>query len=402
MPFTPIDFTSNYKFRAPSLGSIGLPPMSPGDSINDYQPKINPFALGGGYEPRQIETPAFDAYRNFLSTYPTAQKSNIWQKIADAAAGASSAYFKGPDAGLSTVRGLQDNRRNRQLEDWGNQLEPMRQAATIESNNLGRVNSADRNTITSQYNQGRLAVANKNADTARAKLEQGNYTYIGMTEQGNPIVINKTNGMHTVLTDVDMFSDAEKVNKQLDAAMARVNANNKAAMERTDKTIAGANSRTAATIAGNERMNNARIEGAKARNQADIDAAAARLETQIAAGSTKTGKPNAALLAYQQQGKLAELATKYPDYIKTTSTGKFVIVPPTGYFSGEAENIEYNQLISELNQGLPNITAAPTTTTTSKPKPTTGVVKMVDQNGQEYNIPAAQVAAAMKDGLRRK
>lgn len=293
-------FSSNF-----GMPQIEQPNMGPADSIYDFDPtkmnRINRFST-----PVEMQTPAMDAYRKYLEQFPERENPSFWRKLAAGLIGAGTAVSQGPAVGIQATQEILERPYNRKLEDWANKGVGLESAARIESLNLGRENSAQRNTITQEYNQGRIEVAKMNAETARKKLSQGNFDYVGMTENGNPIIINKTDGLHKVLTDVDMFSDQEKVNKQLDSAMRRVEAQQTGALQRTRETNWTSRQNT-----------KDRIEGQK--NLQDD-----KQQFELENPDIETTRPNTSWEKYQDSQVNKQLAADHPDWV-----GKILFVNPS-------------------------------------------------------------------------
>lgn len=386
----------NYNFN-PNIKTI----------FDTYSPAASNFSMQSKFQlpkyqatqmpesPLGIELPKsqyIDAYAQHLNNLPSRGNPNIWAKLAAGLAGASTGYFKGPGEGMQTMRSYLDAPYERNLQDWGIKAEGLKQAADLESKGLANENTTLRNILNydaargrtaatenrtasqERLGQGQLAIEQQKVDLATTKLNQGNYNYVGMTQTGNPIVINKTDGKHQILDDVDMFSDQEKLSQQLDAAMARASLASSTSMRNTD-----------VRVASQEKM-----------NQEDIDAAYTR------AILPEANNQNASLINLENQNKLMQLSTKYPKLIYQTTQGKyFVVTPQEPSFWREDLRPQFQQLLNEINP-------KPTTSRTTLPRvnsPTsssTSSVEMVDQQGNSYMIPASQVSAAEADGLRRK
>lgn len=379
------------KFAAPNFQMPRI--VQPGPTtVEQIMPNQSMQARPSPFAPRQLGTPNLDEYNRYIGMMPQRENPNIWTKLAAAAGGISDAYFNGPGSGYQTAVGIRDYPYQRKLSDWQEGVTPRLDAAKLESLNLGRENAAERNQITDRYNQGRVEIGKMNAETARLKLGQGNWQWAGVTDSGNPILIDRVSGNPQVLSDVDTYSPREKFEADLAAAMARVEAQQAGALQRTGITASTSRANTRDRIAASERMQ-------EDRQQFDLENPNLGRSTGL----------NTSWEQYQDQQTLVDLASKNPAWrgkiiFTNPTTGRLFFSPPE-----ESSNIFGNnqELLNEYDKFYQAYQAAKSgrtqpTSSGNKPVRSTSTVRMIDAQGNEYNVPASEVSAAMKDGLRKK
>lgn len=366
-----------------------------------------------GFRNQMMSTPALDEYSSHMGAMPQRQnyKPSIWRKLAAAIAGTTSG-FGNAERGFNVSSGIVNAPYDTAMTDWSNRGAGLKDLAGVETKNFAQENNqlrnlfnystqSQRNQITQDRNdtlgrQGdtRLGIQQTEAETkaANAKtnreyidakiknMSKGNYSVVSSRDGTEDFVMDKTTGKMTKL-DVDLFGEPEKVQKQIDAALERMREQVAATDRRTD------------VVKGNAELSN------KTRQ------AIAELQQENKVNTGAVGQQRLA-----DQNAIQEVVAKNPGWNNKWASKKgtvWTITPPDSETTDPAEQQDFHNFYDEYKRykGKSPTTVVSPPKKVSPPKASgqvsSGTVRMTDGK-QEYDIPADQVAAALKDGLRRK
>lgn len=312
MPFTPPDFMSFIQPENP----MGIRPRNffMGNRPQELPMRQSRIPTPEATQVPGIQTPHLDAYSQYLNSMPQRGKNSVLEKIVAALAGASSGYFRGAGEGLKTTQEFLEYPYQKALNDWMLKGQGLKDAATLENRNLAQENAQFKAILQNQVGMGRNEAINSQtqarSETARQEQE------IKRQE---------------LAAKIDMFERNLKARLQM-------NGEDNASAERRSKMTADAMRYNA------DRAYQRGIDVADINN--DIDLQIAQMEEEGRNRRAPEARPNASYESLEDQRDLAALASKYPNAVKKTPTGKLVPNYSEGMIGSNKE--EYDALITEL------------------------------------------------------
>lgn len=340
-----------FKFDSPQL----QPPVQAG----------TPFPM-----PQQIQTPAMDQYQQHVQGYPQYENPSGWRKLAAVLTGAGVGW-QNPLAGIEAAREVRDEPFNRKLQDWAMKGEGLKNAASLESMNLGRENSANRNVMNYDLGMNRVGAQLAGLDVKmegiraveRAARERNIRTEVIVdekTRKAQLVAFNPATQEITVIGNSAELTPQEVIDLRKSLAQTSANA-----------TLG------AASIGAESRKN---VE------QMRIDAGAYEDEP--------TGPSNADRV-YVDKETIKQLLAEMPEAQQfiTFQGGQGILVkPPKTMFNDQTATFDkvkarHDEILAQKRTQL----------TPPKVRPT-GPVKMKAPDGRTVFIPANQVEEAKRRG----